>query len=87
MPAPQHDRRPDVLAAAKTHGWQHEVGTTTHGSISDQFTRHGRTLTCFWHRTPWSDAYWDQGILSGPDKPRQVWRITGDDGVLAVLKG
>jgi hypothetical protein len=36
--------------------------------------------------TPWSDAHWDNGFLSDPDGPKQVWKIVGEGGVLDVLQ-
>lgn len=88
MPAPQHDRRADVLDAARSHGWTHRVETTSLGAITDEFRREAFTLICFWSTTPWSpNGHWDNGVLYTPDGPRQVWRITKDDGVLAVLEG
>ncbi len=82
----QPDLRSAVLEEARTHGWIHETARTPHGSISDQFSRGPRTLTCFWSETPWSDAHWDNGFLSDPDGPKQVWKIAGEGGVLDVLQ-
>jgi len=78
--------RNDVLDAAKSNGWAVDTDTTRHGAISDQFTRSGVTLTCFWSQTPWSDARWDSGLLVGPDGARRVWKVAGDGGVLSVLQ-
>ncbi|MGH9023880.1 MAG: hypothetical protein ACRDV9_12405 [Acidimicrobiia bacterium] len=86
MPPATHDRRGDVLEAAKTNGWSTDSDWTRHGAISDQFTRGKLTLICFWSQTPWSEARWDGGVLAGPDGPRQVWRIEGTDGVMAILR-
>ena len=86
MPSGQHDRRPDVLDAARAAGWASDSDSTRHGGISDQFTKAGRTVTCHWVKTPWSDARWAGAVVSGPDGPRQVWKVSGDGGVLAVLK-
>jgi hypothetical protein len=83
---PHHDRRPDVLDLANARGWSHDTDKTRHGAISDQFTRDGITLTCFWTETPWADARWSRGhVAGGPDGPRGVWTVEKDGGVLAVL--
>lgn len=86
MPRADHDRRPDVLQVAAERGWSHEVDTTSHGAITDQFAKDRTTLTCFWAQTPWSDARWLTGTLARPDGPRLVWRVEGVGGVLAVLR-
>jgi hypothetical protein len=86
----QHNRRPDVLDAAKSHHWSHAFESTSHGAMSDQFTKGKLTLTCFWIQTPWAEARWESGVLAGgSDGPRGVWSIedgkTGD-GVLTIIK-
>lgn len=86
MPHPMHDKRPAVLDTAAANGWTHDTDKTKHGAISDQFTRGGFTLTCFWCETPWSDARWENGVLATPGGPKQVPDIVGEDGVLAVLR-
>jgi hypothetical protein len=85
MPHPKHNRRPDVIDKALANGWSHDPAQTKHGAISDQFTRGKQTLTCFWCETPWSDARWENGVLVGGERPRQVWRIEGENGVLSIL--
>jgi len=95
MPSHRRDLRPDVLSAAETHGWEHDMDTTRHGAISDQFRRGKLTLTCFWTRSVQSDAYWSNGILYGVEPPRQVWHVAPSDrgvanrtpGVLEILAG
>lgn len=87
MTAPLHDRRADVIDAAKVNGWSHAAQQTEHGAISDEFERGTYTLRCFWSTTPWSpDGHWDNGVLYGPDGPRQVATISKEHGVLAVLR-
>lgn len=76
-----------MLRAARTNGWTIDSDRTRHGAISDQFARDAFTLTCFWSATPWSDARWDGGVLTAPDGARQVWRVSGEGGVLAILSG
>lgn len=87
MPPANQDRRGDVLDAAAKQGWSIDSDRTRHGAISDQFAKGDVTLTCFWSQTPWSDARWDGGVFSSPKAQRQVWRIEGEDGVMAMLRG
>jgi hypothetical protein len=87
MPPANQDRRDDVRAAASAHGWSSDSDQTRHGAISDQFIRHSTTLTCFWARTPWSEGRWAGGFVSAPEGDRQVWRIEGEGGVMAILRG
>lgn len=85
MPKPG-EHREEVLRLADLHGWQRVTETTSHGAVSDQFTRQGTVLTLFWSRSVRSDAHWNTGLLEAADGPRQVWRITGDGGVVDVLR-
>lgn len=85
MPPANQDRRGDVLRLAKERGWAIDSDRTRHGALSDQFTKDRTILTCFWSATPWSEARWDSGLLVAPDGARQIWRISGDGGVLSIL--
>ena len=87
MPPAPHDRRHDVLAAAEKGGWSLAEESTKHGAMADVFVRGGDKVICFWARTPWSDARWHGSIVSAADGERQVWSVSGDNGIIAVLRG
>lgn len=90
MPAPQTDRRPDVLEWAKGSGWKLDLTTGFEGEvIRDVFTREGMELRCFWLSTPFSEALWARGYLLMPHRAVTVPRVTSlgpRPSVEAVLK-
>jgi hypothetical protein len=82
----QPEHRSEVLTAAKANGWSVDSERTTHGAMSDAFTKEGLSLILFWVETPWCDARSAGGFLTDPDGQRQVYRFIGSDGVMAILK-
>ena len=90
MPAPQVDRRPDVLTWAKAHGWQHEKTKGFDGEVlRDVFTKGDMELRCFWLVTPFSEALWARAYLLRPYRAVTVPRVTSSGtrpSVESVLK-
>jgi hypothetical protein len=91
MPNPQHGRRLDVLAAASKGAWALVHAAYDSGNILvDTFTSHHGIVRVVWLRTPWSDTGRFAGALfSDPaaKKDRNVWKVSGHDGLLALLAG
>src|SRR3954462_6971277 len=88
MPAPHTDRRPDVLAWAQQHGWEHQAASLDDDQIvRDLFTKDGVQLRAVWLKTPFSEAMWARGLLLRPHKaPVTVPRVASA-GPRASLEG
>jgi hypothetical protein len=90
MPSPKHARRGDVLAAAKSGGWDHHQGLYDDTNvIVDTFTGDRGVIRVVWMRTPWSDT----GRYSGASfsdrsthTDRNIWSVDGRNSLLALLR-
>ena len=71
-------------------GWQHDPATFDGGNIiRDTFTGALGTIRIVWLRTPWSDTGRYAGAIfseKATHKDRNVWKVTGTDGLLELLE-
>jgi hypothetical protein len=80
----KHDRRTDVLEAARRYGWEMEHKYMGEGNdvVLDVFTRDVGQIRCVWIRTPWtSGGRYAGAIFSSKTDKKDInlWRIEGND--------
>lgn len=89
MPAPQTDRRPDVIEWSKQHGWSWENAAWENEVIRDVFKKGEMELRCYWLHSPFSEALWARGYMLMPHRLVTVPRVTSSasrPSVESVLK-
>jgi hypothetical protein len=91
VPNPKHNQRVNVLDAGRKGGWAHEPGHFDNNDlIRDLFTSDRGQVRVVWIRTPWSDSGRYAGAIfydASQKQERNVWKVTGTDGLLDVLLG
>lgn len=89
MPTGPHAQRSNVIGRALAHGWIHDMAQYDDGNIiRDAFTHDIGIIRVVWLRTPWSDSgRWTGSVFSekATKKDRDVWKVTGKDGLLELL--
>jgi hypothetical protein len=89
MPKGQHDRRLDILAAARSNGWtaKHESVGDTNDVLFDTFTSDLGVIRCVWVRTPWSSGGRYAGAIFSSVKEKKdinLWKV-GDRGPNSLM--
>ncbi len=89
MTTAPHAQRMNVLGKALAHGWTHDMAVYDGGDIvRDRFTSPLGIIRVVWLRTPWSlEGRWTGSIFSdqAAKKDRNVWKVTGQGGLLELL--
>ena len=80
----QHDRRMDVLSAARQHGWEtkNEYAGEMNDVVLDTFTNDIGEIRCVWIRTPWTSGGRYAGAIFSSAKDKKdvnLYKVEGDD--------
>lgn len=76
MADPKRDRRGTLRSIATERGWGHDAAATRHEPTSTSSLK-----------LPAATPLWGTELLEPHAQVRKSWRITGSDGVSAMLSG